>query len=835
MSSSSSDSSDSEAEAESRRRDAPRKSASPLPAEATAVVPGPAASPPVRLSGDSKRDDAMGESSEGRNSSKRGAIRDEKEKRMVRRDPQAEARARGKTRTAVIDPTSTRSGGAYVPPARLRQMQADASSDKTTEKYQRLAWNALKKSINGMVNKVNVGNLQHIVLELFQENLVRGRGLFCRSVMKAQMASQTFTHVYAAMIAVVNTKLPQDGELLLKRLVLQFRKSYRRSDKATCLGVTKFIAHLANQQVAHEVLALEILTLLLETPTNDSVECAIAFLKECGQYLTEVSPKGMHSVFERMRSVLHEGDLDKRTQYMIEVMFAVRKDGFKDHPKLAEGLDLVEESDQITHLVMLSEEHKAEQTLDVFKFDPDFEANESKYTEIRSEILGEGSDGSEADSDDSDEDDSDDDEGSASVPATKSDAPMQITDMTEEGLRILRRTIYLTIMSSASFEECAHKLLKMTLKAGYEMELANMVIECCTQERSYLKFYGLLAARFCELQREYQDAFCQAFLEQYQTVHRLETNKLRQMAKLFAHLFFTDAVPWNVLEAIRLTESDTTSSSRIFIKELMLQMSEYMGVPTMVKRFSDPFMQPCYGGLFPKDTPKNTRFAVNFFTSIGLGGLTDDLREHLKNAPKMIMAQRQADVQSDTDSDSDSDSSSSSDSDSDSSSSSGSSSSSSSSSGSSSSSDSDTSENESVKPKKKAGFERAEDRPKELNISGEEAFAMRARMSGRAGDAGGAGPSSMHGTRDNDDGARGKDDRDTSRDGGRGRDSRRPDRDGPESRSDRDRGDRRGRGGDRNRRDDRDRQDRRSRSPDRRARRRSPSPDRARTRRRVED
>jgi hypothetical protein len=27
---------------------------------------------------------------------------------------------------------------------------------------------------------------------------------------------------------------------------------------------------------------------------------------------------------------------------------------------------------------MLSEEHKAEQTLDVFKFDPDFEANESK-------------------------------------------------------------------------------------------------------------------------------------------------------------------------------------------------------------------------------------------------------------------------------------------------------------------------------------------------------------------------------------------------------------------------------------------------------------------------
>lgn len=37
-----------------------------------------------------------------------------------------------------------------------------------------------------------------IIPELFQENLVRGRGLFVRAVMKAQMASPGFTHIYAA-------------------------------------------------------------------------------------------------------------------------------------------------------------------------------------------------------------------------------------------------------------------------------------------------------------------------------------------------------------------------------------------------------------------------------------------------------------------------------------------------------------------------------------------------------------------------------------------------------------------------------------------------------------
>ena len=46
-------------------------------------------------------------------------------------------------------------GGAYIPPARLRQMQAQIQ-DKSSVAYQRIAWEALKKSINGLVNKVKL-------------------------------------------------------------------------------------------------------------------------------------------------------------------------------------------------------------------------------------------------------------------------------------------------------------------------------------------------------------------------------------------------------------------------------------------------------------------------------------------------------------------------------------------------------------------------------------------------------------------------------------------------------------------------------------------------------
>lgn len=57
-------------------------------------------------------------------------------------------------------------------------------------------------------------------------------------------------------------------------------------------------------------------------------------------------------------------------------------------------------------------------------------------------------------------------------------------------------------------------------------------------------------------------------MKQYLTVHRLEINKLRNAAKFFAHLLYTDVIQWTCLSSIRLTEEDTTASSRIFIKIL---------------------------------------------------------------------------------------------------------------------------------------------------------------------------------------------------------------------------------------------------------------------------
>ncbi|CAN7085887.1 unnamed protein product [Brassica oleracea var. botrytis] len=369
-----------------------------------------------------------------------------------------------------------KTGGVYIPPFKLAHMikEVDDKSSvdshyPTNYQYQRLTWDALRKSINGLVNKVNASNIKNIIPELFAENLIRGRGLFCRSCMKSQMASPGFTDVFAALVAVINAKFPEVAELLLKR-----------------------------------------------------------------------------------------GDINKRVQYLIEGLFDIRKGKFQMIPYFVyhnahkicvndllswtsgvrPELDLVEE--KYSHDVSLNDNIAPDTSLDVFKPDPDFLENDKKYEALKKELLGEDEsedeDGSDASSEDNDEEEDGSDE-------EEDEEQMRIRDETETNLVNLRRTIYLTIMSSVDFEEAGHKLLKIKLEPGQEMELCIMLLECCSQERTYLRYYGLLGQRFCMINKIHQENFDKCFVQQYSMIHRLETNKLRNVAKFFAHLLGTDALP----------------------------------------------------------------------------------------------------------------------------------------------------------------------------------------------------------------------------------------------------------------------------------------------------
>ena len=126
--------------------------------------------------------------------------------------------------------------------------------------------------------------------------------------------------------------------------------------------------------------------------------------------------------------------------------------------------------------------------------------------------------------------------------------------------------------------------------------------------------------------------FDQVFIQKYESIHRHEVNKIRNCAKLFAHLLYTDSLDWSCLQQISLTESDTTANGRIFIKILMQEIAGNLGIEGFVTKLKEVSKHTIH--LMPMDSIENARFAVNFYTSIGLGAITEDLREYLERAPR---------------------------------------------------------------------------------------------------------------------------------------------------------------------------------------------------------
>ncbi|CAH7686000.1 hypothetical protein PPACK8108_LOCUS20595 [Phakopsora pachyrhizi] len=63
------------------------------------------------------------------------------------------------------------------------------------------------------------------------------------------------------------------------------------------------------------------------------------------------------------------------------------------------------------------------------------------------------------------------------------------------------------VNTGIDFKEAAHKLLKKDLEGFLELELANMAVECCSQQQSFAISYDLLGQTFCNVNQTWAMTF----------------------------------------------------------------------------------------------------------------------------------------------------------------------------------------------------------------------------------------------------------------------------------------------------------------------------------------
>lgn len=100
-----------------------------------------------------------------------------------------------------------------------------------------------------------------------------------------------------------------------------------------------------------------------------------------------------------------------------------------------------------------------------------------------------------------------------------------------------------------------------------------MIIECCMMERIYQNFFGLLSERFCKIDDKYKELFIQAFVKHYNSIFKMEANKIRNLGHLFGHLFYSYSIDWKIFEVVILRQDTTTAAHRMFLKILFREIA----------------------------------------------------------------------------------------------------------------------------------------------------------------------------------------------------------------------------------------------------------------------
>ena len=527
----------------------------------------------------------------------------------------------------------------------------DAPEDLLQNGSQKLRWISTKKLVTKLLNEANVDNIKYTSVELFQKvNLFRYKGVLIRTLMKLLRLYEHLAPVYASLVAILNSKLPEIGELLTGRVILQFRRAYREGDKSQCIASISFLGHLLNQKVCSDVIILQILQLFLDkAPSSNTIYMSFVLLKVVGYSLQQQSRDAFNMIFERLGIIIQEGLTDRRGQKVISRLLEMKR--FSKFAKLQTELDLVEDEDRPDeHIMTLTEEIKAMDELNIFKeeSEEEYQELENEYKEFKSEVFPEEEDGAIEEEQGSNE--------LAKVDATAeqkaeiSKDSGTIIDMTDGELLKFQKAVYLTVMSSMSSDEAVHKLMRM--KTSNPETLVDMIVKCCSQEKTYSKYYGVIGERLCYQNAKWQNSFVAVFKQYYTSIHQYETNSLRNIAKFWGHLFALDRLAidksWN---DIQLTQEDTNAASRIFIKIMFQEMVEELGIKELNNRLTEPYIRRYIRGLFPvvdvnwKDA-EHIRFSINFFTAIGLGSLTEEMRTVLKGIPQPTREELEAERRS---------------------------------------------------------------------------------------------------------------------------------------------------------------------------------------------
>ncbi|XP_060857015.1 pre-mRNA-splicing factor CWC22 homolog [Metopolophium dirhodum] len=484
---------------------------------------------------------------------------------------------------------------------------------------QRSYWDDLSISIETAVSKLNPGNIRTTSTKLIKLNIMRGKGLLCRSIMESQSQSPNFTHIYATLVSFINNDFPNVAELLLVRCICVFADAYKCKDENKYVPPVLFIAHLVQNNVARDCrLVLEIIQTLIKTPNLHSIGLVDDILKVCGEKLNS-NPQNdldLKYTFDKLQNISQDDHIDESVQCLARTILLAYQKHFEDDQQL-----LVDPHKQYVNFSILDQHFDPQYELDNFVYDLDFKATEIIYKQFSREILKSKSKRCYFSIYDLDEMADDEDECETE------------TNMLILSNRLAKKKIICMMVNSNLLpSQIALELMAIKMKPGQEIVLCMEYMECCFENSAvYNKHFADIIQSCCALNPLMVGSLELIFRLIVNVVDQGQIISLKNLAKLFAQLLSSNSISWNIFSSVHLAEIGNSYRGKTYFTELFKSLILLMGRDAVKERLLDPSLQQSFAGLFPLNDGvyHNYLYCHFFFAEIDLYDVIVPFQESL--------------------------------------------------------------------------------------------------------------------------------------------------------------------------------------------------------------
>ncbi|KAJ1927834.1 suppressor of glycerol defect [Tieghemiomyces parasiticus] len=440
--------------------------------------------------------------------------------------------------------------GRYVPPHLRARLGGD--SERMVK---------IRRQLQGLLNRLSESNLEPILgeVEALYRKYPRAEvttaltSLILQSVTSRSSLLDTFVSLTAAFVAAVYRSAGVEAAAhFVQETVTQFDQAYARGQaqltrpadttasgtngtadepeeteletiSKECINLVALVCELYNFQVLAATLVYDLLRLFTGSVNELNVELLLKVVKTSGLQLRHDDPALLKEIISEVNRAVAQvgvGSLNARTHFMIDVLTQLRTNRLRDNR--------TGHADSVVRLKKFLGNLSARRSTHVEALRVTLDDIRNVGTQGRWWLVGA----------------SWTNEGAVAVRASL--APTTLGAALADGSKVtqelldqarkqnmntdVRKSIFLTLMTSADYADAHNRLTELGLKRNQEREIVHVLVQSCGSEKVFNPFYALVAQNLCNGNQRFKMTFQFALWDFLRLLGEKEVGGLNQKA-----------------------------------------------------------------------------------------------------------------------------------------------------------------------------------------------------------------------------------------------------------------------------------------------------------------